>query len=189
MKGVRELCEAFSILRCKKHYKNVTCIIAGKSPRDTSTLSFKFFKLLGFVTDLESELDSFIKKNNLQDNIKLVGFIDNTNLFFEEIDLLCFPSHLDAIGRPVIEAGLHGIPSLVTLSKKYQDTLEDNISGMIISECNPILIAEKIELFIRNEDLRTRISLGAKTWASTQYDIELNVAKLLDVYSGLVHVK
>jgi glycosyltransferase involved in cell wall biosynthesis len=39
-------------------------------------------------------------------NIINLGHITNLNRFYQRIDILCFPSYLNALGRQVFEAGL-----------------------------------------------------------------------------------
>ena len=48
-------------------------------------------------------------------NIFNMGHLNNIQLFYQKIDVICFPSYLNALGRQILEAGLYKIPSIVCL--------------------------------------------------------------------------
>ena len=69
-------------------------------------------------------------KNKKYTNVKFLNSVSNLNKFYEQIDLICFPSRMNALGRPIIEAASNGIPSLVCLDKYFNDTIVDKKQDM-----------------------------------------------------------
>ena len=51
-------------------------------------------------------IDSNVNANLLKKNIKNMGFVKNIENFYNQIDILCFPSSLNATGRQIFEAGI-----------------------------------------------------------------------------------
>ena len=115
-KGIEELIYVFNKL-IKKNYK-IKLILAGN-----------FIKSNFFLN--ATKLSNNIDKNLIRSpNIKILGHLDKLEKFYNSIDLLCFPSHLNALGRQVIEAGFFEIPSLVCLKKNKSDSFINNETGL-----------------------------------------------------------
>ena len=104
-KGVEDLIKVFENLK-KENYK-INLLLAGNFIK--SNLIFNFF-------NLSNNIDYNLIKNK---KIKYLGHLNNLSKFYNKIDLLCFPSYLNALGRQVIEAG-YEIPSIVCIKKIFR---------------------------------------------------------------------
>ena len=60
------------------------------------------------------------------------------------MDVLCFPSHYDAPGRPIFEAAFFGVPSIVAVRNPRPDTLVDGETGLAIRPHDADELAEAI---------------------------------------------
>lgn len=189
-KGIYELLEAIKYLVIEKGYKDLKLYIAGKNTRDIKNKLIKYLlKFAGFYDDAVSDIDTFINNYHLDDNIKYLGFLNEEELakFYQEIDVLCFPSRLDAIGRPVFEAGFYGKPSIAAVSGDYNEIIINNVSGIIIEKPEIYKIAESIEHLYQNRDLTFKMGKEAQNIAMEYFDIEKNAQQIFRIYQSLIN--
>lgn len=180
-KGVYEFLEAARILVNEKN-RAVHFIIAGENARDMGRVKQWLLKRLGFYEDVLSESRQYVMDNALEQNVTFSGFLTDIRTFYPEIDVLCFPSHLNACGRPVFEAAIFGIPSIVAIKDPLQDAIIHGVTGLAIDRSDASLLANAIDILIADYDLRKRLGEQAKAWASTHFDIDKSVAMLVNVY-------
>lgn len=187
-KGVYELMEAIKILLLKKKIKDIKFIIAGVNTREIKNFLFKAIsKKLKLYEDTEKDLLDFIKIHNFEKNVIYMGFVEDVNTFYTKIDLLVFPSHLNAVGRPVFEAGFYGIPSIVAVRNPKPDTIIDMETGICIDYPDPEEIAEKIELLYNDRALLEKLGRGAKKLVNKYFDANFNARKIMDIYNKLLN--
>ena len=77
--------------------------------------------------------------------------ISNLDKFYQKIDLICFPSRMNALGRPVIEAASFGIPSLVCLDDYFNDTIIDKKTGFVLKFGNKKTFIKKLYILSKNK--------------------------------------
>jgi glycosyltransferase involved in cell wall biosynthesis len=186
LKGVYEFIEAARIISLKKDAPKIKFILVGSNSRKTNFFTSWLYKKLNFSEDVYANVEKFILLNNLSDYIELRGQVDDIRLFYPEIDILCFPSYLNACGRPVFEAAFYGVPSIVALDNPCKDTFVDGFTGIAINKPDPKLLADAI-LRLAEDDL-FRITLGkqAKDHAYKFFDIKKNAIKVLDKYTNIL---
>jgi len=159
-KGVLNLINAFSKL------KNGILYIAGEGPE-------------------KETIEMFIKENNLQNRIKLLGFLDSTEMKekIRKSKFVVIPSiwyencpysvmETLAIGKPVIGADIGGIPELVQndrsgITYKYDDVNE---------------LADKMKKLFNNEELVKKFGDNAKEDANKLYGQENYYSEIIKIY-------
>ncbi|MBX0310941.1 MAG: glycosyltransferase family 4 protein [Sulfurihydrogenibium sp.] len=189
-KGIYELLEAIRYLVLEKGYKDLKLYIAGKNTRDINNKFIKYIlKFAGFYNDALSDIEMFINNHHLEDNIKYLGFLNEEELakFYQEIDVLCFPSRLDAIGRPVFEAAFYGKPSIAAISRDYNEIIINNVSGIIIEKPEIDKIVKSIEYLYQNRDLTFKMGKEAQNIAMKYFDIEINAQQIFRIYQSLIN--
>lgn len=184
-KGVFEFLEAARIV-VKERKVNVRFIIAGENARQTAGVKRWLLKKLGFNEDVLNESKEFVRLNKLEEHVFFKGFIEDIRSFYSEIDVICFPSHLNACGRPVFEGALLGIPSIVAIKNPLNDALINQVTGLAIEHPEPSLLADAIEKLATNSKLRELLGQQAENWASEFYNLEKNAHYLYQVYFGLL---
>lgn len=184
LKGVFELVEAIRLLRDRG--VAVACLVAGENARHLSGLKAWLLARFGFARDVRAELEAFIERERLQDRVSLLGFVADVRSIYEQLDILCFPSHLDAAGRPVFEAAFHGVPSVVAINKPLPDAVVDGVTGLAVPAPDPVLIADALERLVRDPALRHRLGVQARRWADETFSIEANAARMAAIYRSLL---
>jgi glycosyltransferase involved in cell wall biosynthesis len=180
LKGVFEFLEAARL--CRERGVRAEFWIAGENAREVKGLRGRLLAHFGFSEDVRTQLEAGIARHGLGESVKLLGFVADVERIYRSIDVLCFPSHLDAAGRPVFEAGWFGVPSIVAARDPLPDTLADGESGLCIPEPNAASLADAIERLYRDRALATRLGQGARRLAETYFDQDRNSATMLSLY-------
>lgn len=79
---------------------------------------------------------------------------------FENADIFVFPTYNDAFALVNLEAMQFGLPVVSTFEGSIPDIVKDNETGFLVERKNPHMLAEKIGLLLKDENLR--ITMGAK---------------------------
>ena len=127
-----------------------------------------------------------IKRHGLRQHVELLGFVADVRTLYPQLDILCFPSHLNAAGRPVFEAAFYGIPSVVAVRDPVADAVIHEVTGLAIAEPQPPLIADALQRLVEDPELRGRLGAQARVWAEQTFTIESNAACMAELYQAIV---
>lgn len=184
LKGVSDLLEAARL--CIHRRANVDVVVVGSNPRTLTGLKGTVLKRLGFARDVEADMDRFIAEHALQDRVHRIAFTPEVSAIYRSLDVLCFPSHLDAVGRPVLEAAWLGVPSIVAVDRPSPDTFVPGETGVRVPARDPAALAAAIEqLGLQRDELR-RMGSAARRLAETNFDSRKNARRVLELYRRLV---
>lgn len=184
-KGILDFLEAAKL--CKEKDLKVKLYIFGAPARKPNKLFGFFLSKAGFYVDMVALVKSFIEENKLEDCVEYRGFTKNIRSVLEEVDLVCFPSHLNALGRPIFEAAFYGCPSIVTTRDQLpSDVFINNETGLCSMEKNPKELAKSMEYFCTRPDEILRMGKNAFELANANFDISKNALKLYERYKSLV---
>ena len=167
-KGIFETLAIFKKIN-KKHKVNLICV--GKIKKTNYLLNF--FKY-------EINFETYIKNNHIdkEKNIKILPMTFNLKNFYSNIDVVLFPSHMNAVGRPVIEASCIKKPAIIALKKHNNDTAMKN-NCLIFKPGNLRSYEKKILYFINNRDKINSLGMSAYRNAKNKFDIVANSKKFL----------
>lgn len=190
MKGIKELIIAGSML--KSSGCNFEIVIAGAEEpiaKYDNTLIKNFVeKYIKGEKDIRGTIKNIIEKNGLEQNIKWLGYVSELSSFYENIDLLCFPSRLNAPGRPIFEAAYFSKPSIVAINRSWEDTIINNKTGIIVKENSPSRIADAIMFFYHNKEKLYEFGLNAHELVEQYYGEKENMDKLMKCYTEKIMV-
>ena len=185
LKGIYEFLEAARELVNDRGH-DIEFYIVGENSRKLSGLKAEVLKRLDLAHDVRKDVEDFVIRHSLQDHVVLTGFLENVQSIYADIDILCFPSHLNAAGRPVFEAAFFGVPSIVAVKDPPPDTIIDGETGICIDEPDGRLLADAIERLFNNRDELEYLGANAQELAKKNFSIEKNSQALLQVYRDLV---
>jgi glycosyltransferase involved in cell wall biosynthesis len=183
MKGVFDFVEAARI--CNAGGLAAEFLIVGEETRDLRGLKAWIAENLGLSRRVKADLQRKIDEYGLEGYVKLVGFCADLETIYRRIDLLCFPSHLNAVGRPVFEAAFFSVPSLVAVEDPLPDTMINGVTGLCIKPADPVGLASSISLLARDPSLRYRLGKGARDLAARYFDPVVNALEVLSIYHRL----
>ena len=125
-------------------------------------------------------------RNKKYKNVKLMNSITNLDKFYQRLDLMCFPSRMNALGRPVIEAASYGIPSLVCLKQYFNDTIINNKTGYVLKFGDQKSFIEKLYFLSKNKKKLIQLGMNAKKNYNIRHNLKNNTKKLCTLYRSLI---
>jgi glycosyltransferase involved in cell wall biosynthesis len=160
----------------------IKILIVGDDAKKNNRIFNEFFKMFGLRQDMKSEMINLISKLGLENNFVFLGSTFDIQSVYKLIDVNCFPSHFDAPGRPVFEAAFFKVPSIVSVSNPYDDTLINMETGIAINCKQPDKLYDAIRYFIENPEEVTRMGNNAYNLANINFDSIANSKKLKEIY-------
>lgn len=185
-KGILELLEAARLL--KEQDADVEFVIVGGHTRVDKGLKGWVLSKAGLVQDVVEELQQRIKQYGLEQSFHLLGATSDIQCVYERLDVITFPSHFDAPGRPVFEAAFSAVPSIVCVSRPLSDTLVHNVTGLAIPARDPVALSEAIRHFEMNRDDVKRMGREAQKLAIDNFEPARNASRLFDVYKRVCNL-
>lgn len=109
-----------------------------------------------------NELEKYIKDNDLDRNIKFLGFLDmeDNKREYGECSIFVLPSREESQGLVLVEAMAAGNPIVASNIGGIPYVVDNNETGFLVEYGNAGQLAEKILLLLKDKDLR--IHMGAK---------------------------
>lgn len=183
-KGVYEFLDAARI--CHERGVDAHFIFVGGNLRQVRGVKGALLRAFGFAHDVQAEIARRIGAYELGSRVHMVPFTPHIAAVYSSVDVLCFPSHLDAPGRPVFEAAFLGVPSIVAAQAPTADTLVPGETGLTIPARDPAALADAIIMLASDRQLLAKLGRGARELALRNFDVTKNAGKMLNIYNRLV---
>jgi glycosyltransferase involved in cell wall biosynthesis len=183
-KGLFDLLSAAKLIH--QAGRDVEFVIVGGVTMTDKGLNAWILAKAGLAQNVQAELSRRTEQEGLSDTFHLLGATTDIQCVYDRIDVLCFPSHYDAPGRPVFEAAFSAVPSIVSVDNPRPDTLVHGETGLAIPARNPEKLAEAILYFADHPEEVERMGANARNLAETNFVPATNAKKLLAVYTRVV---
>ncbi|MEI7620363.1 MAG: glycosyltransferase [Candidatus Falkowbacteria bacterium] len=122
---------------------------------------------------LETEMRQIIADNHLEDRVIIISnHVDNLIPYYQACEFLVFPSSArsEAFGLVQIEAMACGKPVINTnLPTGVPEVSLDQESGLTVSVNSPKELSSAVKLLWENDELRLKLSEGAKRRAESKF--------------------
>jgi glycosyltransferase involved in cell wall biosynthesis len=136
-----------------------------------------------------------INSLGLSGNIKILGDnkgvpIDEVLLYYKEADVFAFPSietdegDVDGVANVLLEAGVFKVPVVSTDAGSTGELIVDGVSGLVVAQRNPEILAEKIEILLNDKDLGIKLGEGLYEKVSNGFSLDKNIVQLENMLKG-----
>lgn len=145
-------------IKAMKNVENAVYLIGGKGP-------------------LQSEFETYIEENNLQDKVILLGRVEDCDLdsYYKACDLYLFPSIMksEAFGIVQLEAMKYSKPVINTNLRTGVNYVSiDKETGLTVEPENVEQFSNAINELLNNDELRLQYGQNARKRVETIFDIE-----------------
>lgn len=137
---------------------------------------------------LKSYLEKFIKKNNLGNNVHLLGTIDDSvlNDWYSKVSAVIIPSVFEGFGLTAIEAMACGTPVIATDGDALRDLIEDGVNGLLVQYNDVESLTDKILYLLKNKAEQSKLSLNGKKKVQTVYNWSNISQDILRIYENVL---
>tara|TARA_R110001632_G_scaffold101693_1_gene209580 strand:- start:7061 stop:8161 length:1101 start_codon:yes stop_codon:yes gene_type:complete len=146
---------------------------------------------VGGEGDISSnDLMSYIKSLNLENKVFYKGrkYNNEKDLFFIESDVFVFPTYYSNECFPLVllEALKFSLPVVSTTEGAISEIIEDGETGFLVEKQDVNGLADKIEILIKNEELRNKMSVMSRKKFVNNYtllEFENRIFKILNTFN------
>lgn len=127
------------------------------------------------------KIKELISINNLENNIKLFGFIEKTKEFLSDGDLFILPSKWEGFGLVKLEAMALSLPIIAFDNSSNPETIIDNKTGFIISNNNINEMANKIEKLYNEPELIIEFGKNNRKFLEEKFNLNVIAPKIINL--------
>lgn len=149
-------------------FPNLRYIIVGNGP-DTEELRFYSFDL------------------GIQDHVEFYGWAESEKIkeILGKAAVYLLSSLEEGIANVVLEAMAMEVPVVTTDAGGMKEVITDGVEGFVVPRYNPSAIAEKLELLMRDEKLRTSMGKHGRDRVVREFTIERQVRVFIKEYESM----
>ena len=141
---------------------------------------------------LYAELSKQISDLGLSGQVEILGEgaglpFSETSKYYSTSDVFVFPGinteegDADGIANVLLEAAASRLPIVATDSGSTKEFLENEESGVIVPQKDPLALADGLKRVLNDKELADRLAAEAHKKVSSEFDIERNAAELEDL--------
>ena len=163
-KGIKEFVEAAEGL--KQKYDNVKFLLVGP---------------------IDKENPSGIPKKKIEEwqeqkTIKYLGEQKDIKGILFATDIFVLPSYGEGVPKVLLEAGAMGKPLITTDVAGCREVVENNVNGFLVKEKDSQDLAEKLEILIKDKDLREKMGRASREKMEREFDVREVVRSYIREY-------
>ncbi len=147
-----------------KHHPDAVFIFAGPGDR---------------MPYLEMLRDRHIPESNFE--FHQVSYADMPQLY-NSADILILPSLTEGFPKCILEGMACGLPAVASNVGDVSDLARDGSTGYLIDKGDFNMLADRINLLLKDESLRYRIAHNARQMIIDNYSVEVMASKTLEIY-------
>jgi len=117
----------------------------------------------------------------LTGHVRFLGTVSDMPRFYRACDLVCVPSASEPFGRTVIEAFATGTPIVATAVGGIQETIEDNVTGLLVAFGDSESLSCAIGKVLGNPQLAAALRDGGRRAAASAFRAQLCQERLIEV--------
>ena len=129
---------------------------------------------------LLDDLKQAISDRNLNENIELLGFVEDMSAFMNGVDIFVSTAIWEGFGFVLAEAMVAKKPVLAFDMSSNPELVKDGENGFLIPPKGIDMFATKIESLISDQSLRETMGAEAYRFANANFETKKQFQKLLD---------
>ena len=161
-KGLSYLIEALS--NVIPQYPNALCVIIGDGQE-------------------RSNLTDQIKERNLEDHVRIIGYLENAAEYLKAFSVLVLPSIKEGLPYVLFEAGYASLPVLSTTVGGIPEIIEDMKSGILVQPKNSRELAHALSFMIEQPIERRKYGAALRERVLREFSFEKMVSETEKVYT------
>ncbi len=147
--------------------------------------NYEIQAVIGGNGEEKDNLISLVNKLNLPNKISFTGWVNDTDKFFEQIDIFCLPSLHEPFGIILLEAMENSLPIVSTDTEGPNEILKHMQDGLICKAGSSEDLAAKIVYLIDNPQEAKEFAQKAYIKLTQTYNIKIISEKLVTLLHGL----
>ena len=146
--------------------------------------------IIGAESDLTAnDINMLIKNKMMSHKIHYVGpqYDKDKFFYYSSSDVFVFPTRHEVFPGVILEAMQFGIPVITTRVGGIPEIVDDGINGFIVDKNAPLQIADKLELLIKNPELRKKMGREARKKYLDNYTLHTFENNMKEVFDSVLN--
>ena len=165
-KGHLMLMEALAILK----NKNLNCAV---------------YIYGNYQTEYAKEVQNFVKQHDLEQNVHWMGFVNDKNNIYGNLDIVVVPSIDEPFGLVALEPALWEIPVVAMRSGGLPEIIEDKNTGLLFEPGNFRELSAQLEQLSNSTDERMKLGKQAKIRLFQSFLATQMASRFIEIFDRL----
>lgn len=119
----------------------------------------------------------------IESRVHFVGHIPDAARILPALDIFAFPSHSEALGYALLEAGQASLPTVASNVGGIPEITTDGVDGLLVTAGDDAVLAEKLLLLAQDAELRTRLGQALHNRVLTSFSKERMLTETFALYA------
>ena len=109
--------------------------------------------------------------------------------FLNAADIFVFPTfyHNECFPLVLLEAMEHGVACISTTEGDIPGIIDDGRTGFLVPKHDAVALADKIEMFIRDTDLRHKMGSAGREKFEREFTLEVFEKRIVEILNHCLH--
>ena len=134
---------------------------------------------------LRNQLQQQIDDLELQDHIRLCGFLPDPRELYRAIDLFVLSSLREGLPNVVLEAMASQRAVVATNCNGIPNLVQHQQNGLVVPIDNENALHDAMQRCVMSEDLRSHLAAAGRQTIERRFSFDRRMKKIVDVYRGL----
>lgn len=135
---------------------------------------------------LRPEIEAGLKSLDLQNEVRLLGFIDNVPEFLRALDIVIACSRREGLGTSLLDAAFAEAAILATRVGGIPEIVIDEETGLLYEPGDISRAADKLFALATDAGLRERLGANARSHVEREYRVDRMIDRTADHYTRLL---
>ncbi len=135
---------------------------------------------------LRREIEILIRKFNLEERVKLLGFRQDIPEILSILHLFVLSSSWEGLGTSLLDAFASRVPVVATNVGGIPEIVRDGVNGILVPPGNPEALSSAIISLLKNRDLAGQMAEEGFKTVKEKFSIERMVEETRKIYDRLV---
>jgi glycosyltransferase involved in cell wall biosynthesis len=131
----------------------------------------------------KTEVQNRANELGISNQCHFLGNVENVEEYLWNSDVYVHTATYEPLGLVFLEAMAAGLPVVCTDGKGNRDLIQEGENGFMLWERDPKLLADKIELLLKSEDLKQEMGEKARKFAQG-FGMKKYVQELVSIYNS-----
>ena len=143
--------------------------------------------LIGSTGSYSDQLKDLSRQLGIENQVQFTGHVANPLPIVSSCDVAVVCSRCEAFGRVTVEAMKLGKPVVGTRSGGTVELIQDGLNGFLYTPGEHEELASKLQTLFGDDELRNRMGVAARSWASERFSRARFRHDLVRLLSRAVH--
>lgn len=134
-------------------------------------------------------LKKLIDERGWAQRIRLLGHVDDTQSFYESLDLFALSSRREGLPNVLLEALALEVPVVATRVAGVPTLVQDGVSGLLVEPGDTAALANGIRQLLADATVRGRFAEAGRRIVETTFSFQRRMRRVAGIYDALLDKK